>query len=100
MYHSDEYYRSIIEARDETIYELYNDVDELRTVTELLEDDLQKATDDLQEANKELVEKEKLIIHLTSIINNLNGEISLLKDENRELQSDVILYQRSCMDRN
>lgn len=93
MYHSDEYYRSIIEARDETIYELYNDVDELRTVIELLEDDL-------QEANERLAEKDELIKDLNSIISNLSGEIALLKDENRELQSDVILYQRSCMDRN
>lgn len=100
MYHSDEYYRSIIETRDETIYELYGDVDDLRIQLELLEDELQEATDDLQDANKEIAEKEELIIHLTSIINNLNGEIALLKDENRELQSDVILYQRSCMDRN
>ena len=36
----------------------------------------------------------------TEFTENLNGEISLLKDENRELQSDVVLYQRSCMDRN
>lgn len=93
MYHSDEYYRSIIEARDETIYELYKDVDELRTVIELLEDDL-------QEANERLAEKDELIKDLNSIISNLSGEIALLKDENRELQSDVILYQRSCMDRN
>lgn len=100
MHNSDEYYKSIIETRDETIYELYSDVDDLRIQLELMEDELQEVTDDLQEANKELAEKEKLIIHLTSIINNLNGEISLLKDENRELQSDVTLYQRSCMDRN
>lgn len=93
MYHSDEYYRSIIETRDDTIYELYNDVDELRTVMELLEDDL-------QEANEKLAEKDELIKDLNSIIQNLNGELGLLKDENRELQSEVILYQRSCMDRN
>lgn len=93
MYHSDEYYRSIIETRDETIYDLYNDVDDLMTQLEL-------AKDDLQELNKELAEKDELIKDLNSIIHNLNGEISLLKDENRELQSDVVLYQRSCMDRN
>lgn len=93
MYHSDEYYRSIIETRDETIYELYSDVDDLRIQLEL-------AKDDLQELNKELAEKDELIKNLNSIIHNLNGEISLLKDENRELQSDVVLYQRCCMDRN
>lgn len=93
MSHSDEYYKSIIETRDETIYELYSDVDDLRIQLELMEDDL-------QEANKELAEKEELVKALTAIIQTLNGEISLLKDENRELQSDVILYQRSCMDRN
>ena len=87
MYHSDEYYRSIIETRDETIYELYSDVDDLRIQLELMEDDL-------QELNKELAEKDELIKNLNSIIHNLNGEISLLKDENRELQSDVVLYQR------
>ena len=86
MYHSDEYYRSIIETRDETIYELYNDVDDLRTQLELIEDDL-------QEANKELAEKDELIKHLNSIVQNLNGELERVRSENQ-------LYQRGSMDLN
>lgn len=93
MYHSDEYYRSIIETRDETIYELYSDVDDLRIQLELMEDDLQEVTDDLQEANKELAEKDKLIIYLNSIIQNLNGELERVRSENQ-------LYQRGSMDLN
>ena len=86
MYHSDEYYRSIIETRDETIYDLYNDVDDLMTQLEL-------AKDDLQELNKELAEKDKLIIYLNSIIQNLNGELERVRSENQ-------LYQRGSMDLN
>ncbi len=44
--------------------------------------------------------RDEIIADLYQKIDELECDIELLKDENRELQSELSLYQRSCMDRN
>lgn len=44
--------------------------------------------------------RDEIISDLYQKIDELECDIELLKDENRELQSELSLYQRGCMDRN